>query len=289
MMHGPCAGERRVCGRRQVGSVGCCSAEARQIRAVCDGGRMMACRARYGSGFPRRQGSRRRLACSRWQREQQSKATQRNAAGRAIRREAGQRGRATRLPGESQGGGVGSGCELTPSHLLAEVYFITTRSRATVPRASCYKLHVAELLPPRHAPAISMHQSQVACCGSFASIPPICRQREEKEAISSRNSLLETSIMTCLARRPRAPRHTSGTSRRLFRNRECEISIRRSRWPGRLCHHLSLARSPSLSLLPPFRVPFLPPTLDSSAFCHRLSGDPQIPAHTHTHRPGNVF
>jgi hypothetical protein len=65
-----------------------------------------------------------------------SKATQRNAtcnaAGRAIRREAGQRGRATRLPGESQGEGVGSGCELTPSQVLAEV-----SSLRRAPRRPC--------------------------------------------------------------------------------------------------------------------------------------------------------
>ena len=55
-----------------------------------------------------------------WPSEQQSNATQRSAAGRTtIRREAGQRARATRLPGESRdGGGGGSGCELTPSHVL---------------------------------------------------------------------------------------------------------------------------------------------------------------------------
>ena len=139
-----------------------------------------------------------------------------------------------------------------------------------------------------------MHCSALVQHGSFASIPPICRYSEregEKKTFSShRNILLETPITTCLARRPRAPRH------RLLRAgacsataRESEISFRRW-WPGRLLpSSLSLAL-PLCSLLPPFRAPSLPPT-QSSAFCHRLSGDPQIPAHTHTrtHRPGNVF
>ena len=48
----------------------------------------------------------------------QRSAPQRNAAGRTIRREAGQRSRATRLPGESRDGSGGSGCKLTPSRGL---------------------------------------------------------------------------------------------------------------------------------------------------------------------------
>ena len=151
------------------------------------------------------------------------------------------------MPGESQGGGVGSGCELTPSTVLAEVSSSRRAPRRPCEGPSCYKLHVAELLLHNH-PSHTRAITRAVHCGSFASIPLICRQSErEKQAIASHNSLLETSITTCLARRPRAPRHTSGTSRRLFRNRECEISIRRRRWPGRLCHHLCLSRSPSLS------------------------------------------
>ena len=101
-----------------------CSADTRQICGVCDGGRRMACRAvGGGSGGRRRRQGRRRLACSRWHSEQQSNATQQQQqqqqpAGRTIRREAGQRSRATRLPGESRAASVGSGCELTPSHVL---------------------------------------------------------------------------------------------------------------------------------------------------------------------------
>ena len=167
---------------------------------------------------------------------------------------------------------------------------ITTRCctrRPAVRGASCYKLQSERAAATRsHAQAITMHCSALVQHGSFASIPPICRYSEregEKKTFSShRNILLETPITTCLARRPRAPRH------RLLRAgacsataRESEISFRRW-WPGRLLpSSLSLAL-PLCSLLPPFRAPSLPPT-QPSAFCHRLSGDPQIPAHTHTH------
>lgn len=199
-----------------------------------------------------------------------SKATQRNAtcnaAGRAIRREAGQRGRATRLPGESQGVDVGSGCELTPSTVLAEVSSSRRAPRRPCEGPSCYKLHVAELLLHNH-PSHTRAITRAVHCGSFASIPLICRQSErEKQAIASHNSLLETSITTCLARRPRAPRHTSGTSRRLFRNRESERTKSASvaGGPGDFAI-ISLARPPSPSLLPPFRAPFLPPSLSPSA------------------------
>lgn len=99
-----------------------CAADTRQICAVCDGGRRVACRAvGDGGGGPCRRQGRGRLACSRWHGEQQRNATQRSAAqqaGRTIRREAGQRSRAARLPGESRGARVGSGCELTPSQVL---------------------------------------------------------------------------------------------------------------------------------------------------------------------------
>lgn len=210
-----------------------------------------------------------------------------NAAGRAIRREAGQRGRATRLPGESQGVDVGSGCELTPSTVLAEVSSSRRAPRRPCEGPSCYKLHVAELLLHNH-PSHTRAITRAVHCGSFASIPLICRQSErEKQAIASHNSLLETSITTCLARRPRAPRHTSGTSRRLFRNRESERTKSASvaGGPGDFAI-ISLARPPSPSLLPPFRAPFLPPSLSPSATVSQ--GIRKYPS-AHTHRPGNVY
>jgi len=136
-----------------------------------------------------------------------------------------------------------------------------------------------------HPQAITMQRSsEVVQHGSFASIPPICRQREKKRKMPLALTpafLRPQSRLVWLA--VRAHQGTvSGTSRRLFRNRESEISSR-LRWPGRLCHHLS--RSPSLplsllNLLPPFRAPSLPPS-QSTAFCQRPSGDPQISAHTH--------
>lgn len=127
--------------------------------------------------------------------------------------------------------------------------------------------------------------------GSFASIPPVCRQREQgKESIFSHTSLPETSITTCLARRPRAPRH------RLVRAGACSATARAKSavvfgGPGDFAI-ISRALPPPLSLLnllPPFRAPSL--LSQSTAFCQRPPGDPQIPAHahTHTHRPGKVF
>ena len=142
-----------------------------------------------------------------------------------------------------------------------------------------------------HPQAITMQRSsEVVQHGSFASIPPICRQREKKRKMPLALTpafLRPQSRLVWLA--VRAHQGTvSGTSRRLFRNRESEISSR-LRWPGRLCHHLS--RSPSLplsllNLLPPFRAPSLPPSLLPSA--NVPQGIRKYPR-THTHRPGNVF
>ena len=132
-----------------------------------------------------------------------------------------------------------------------------------------------------HSRAVTMQRSSEAVQhGSFASIPPICRQREQgKESISSHTSLPETSITTCLARRPRAPRH------RLVRAGACSATARAKSavvagGPGDFAI-LSLALPPSLSAesAPTFSCT-LPPS-QSSAFCQRPSGDPQIPAHTH--------
>lgn len=124
--------------------------------------------------------------------------------------------------------------------------------------------------------------------GSFASIPPVCRQREQgKESIFSHTSLPETSITTCLARRPRAPRH------RLVRAGACSATARAKSavvfgGPGDFAI-ISRALPPPLSLLnllPPFRAPSL--LSQSTAFCQRPPGDPQIPAHAHTHTPTDL-
>jgi hypothetical protein len=89
-----------------------------RMRAVYDGARNRACVPSDAWPWPSRQGRGKvgmfLLAAVHTPRASSNAA----AAGRAIRREAGAAKRATRLPGESQGGGGVSGCELTPSHVL---------------------------------------------------------------------------------------------------------------------------------------------------------------------------
>lgn len=202
----------------------------------------------------------------------QRAAKQRNATQRSARSSrqsdktgGGAENRATRLPGESQGGGAGSGCELTPSHVLAEVYpQDALQYCATVRGASCYKLHAQSLRELLHHPSLELsqiHTRPLRLLHQHAAYLPAEGERIQRPASTTTNNPLETSITTCLARRPRAPKHTSGTSRRLFRARESEISTR-PRWPGRLCH---LSRPPSLSLCShPFVLPPSPPFLPLS-------------------------
>ena len=143
--------------------------------------------------------------------------------------------------------------------------------------------------------AVTMQRSSEAVQhGSFASasIPPICRQRErereqDKESISSHTSLPETSITTCLARRPRAPRH------RLLRAGACSATARAKSavvagGPGDFAI-ISRALPPSLSAesaptfscaLPPLPVYCLLPT--------SLRGSANTRAHTHTHTPTDL-
>jgi len=183
----------------------------------------------------------------------QRAAKQRNAAGRqSDKTGGGAENRATRLPGESHGGGAGSGCELTPSHVLAEVYHHDAldgdRARGIMLQVACRRESCCSIQPS------SYHEPSTAA-PSPAYRLSAGRGRGRGHLLSQHP--LETSITTCLARRPRAPPRISGTSRRLFRNRESEISTRLD-GPGDSLPSLSL--SLPLSLLPPFRAPSLPPT-----------------------------
>jgi hypothetical protein len=75
---------------------------------------------------------------------------------------------ARRLFDESRGGGGGSGCELTPSHLLAEVYH-----RDGTVRGACYSRELRVLLP---APFDVSSSSPARLLRQHAT--HICRQRQ---------------------------------------------------------------------------------------------------------------
>ena len=89
--------------------------------------------------------------------------------------------RATRLHSQSQGGRGSSGCELTPSHVLAEVYHHDALD-GTV-RGACYRAAAA-------ARSSQPSSYQAVQRGSFASMPPICRHRAKAQLISQEGSTL---------------------------------------------------------------------------------------------------